>query len=311
MTAHVVYSALDAETPATLSADVIGSVIREDIGFAGLLMSDDLSMKALAGSLGERAAGAQEAEQLEERQVVAHEHEAGGVDEDADVDAVVVLEAQCLEQRSPRRHDAAQRLVEFRKFWKIGAQERLRREHCHSPAAPLKSSLHQVRFVGLACEAGLEQVLVAAPGGQRLGPRGGRHDIVGQAVALFHLLEPPVAAALRHPELVGAVADAVAPGVGRVGDRDPPAEGEAAGADLQDVAFKGQPSRPAPRGLRAAQVDEPVALADPDPAAMLPADPLQGDAAIAAQPGERRGVVDPGALDRRLPRSERHRDDAD
>jgi beta-N-acetylhexosaminidase len=33
-------------------------VIREDIGFAGLLMSDDLSMKALAGSLGERAGGA-------------------------------------------------------------------------------------------------------------------------------------------------------------------------------------------------------------------------------------------------------------
>jgi beta-N-acetylhexosaminidase len=58
MTAHVVYSALDPETPATLSADIIGSVIREDIGFAGLLMSDDLSMKALAGSLGERAGGA-------------------------------------------------------------------------------------------------------------------------------------------------------------------------------------------------------------------------------------------------------------
>jgi beta-N-acetylhexosaminidase len=55
MTAHVVYSALDADAPATLSARVIQSVIREDIGFAGLLMSDDLSMNALAGSLGQRA----------------------------------------------------------------------------------------------------------------------------------------------------------------------------------------------------------------------------------------------------------------
>jgi beta-N-acetylhexosaminidase len=54
MTAHVVYSALDADAPATLSASVIQSVIREDIGFGGLLMSDDLSMNALAGSLGER-----------------------------------------------------------------------------------------------------------------------------------------------------------------------------------------------------------------------------------------------------------------
>jgi beta-N-acetylhexosaminidase len=55
MTAHVVYSALDPHAPATLSASIIKSVIREDIGFGGLLMSDDLSMNALAGSLGDRA----------------------------------------------------------------------------------------------------------------------------------------------------------------------------------------------------------------------------------------------------------------
>jgi beta-N-acetylhexosaminidase len=58
MTAHVVYTALDADAPATLSARVIQSVIRDDIGFGGLLMSDDLSMNALAGTLGERASGA-------------------------------------------------------------------------------------------------------------------------------------------------------------------------------------------------------------------------------------------------------------
>jgi beta-N-acetylhexosaminidase len=50
MTAHVVYTALDAERPATTSAKVIRDVIRGDIGFGGLLMSDDLGMKALVGS---------------------------------------------------------------------------------------------------------------------------------------------------------------------------------------------------------------------------------------------------------------------
>lgn len=51
MTAHVVYSAIDADAPCTLSATVIGEVVRKQIGFDGLLMSDDLSMKALDASL--------------------------------------------------------------------------------------------------------------------------------------------------------------------------------------------------------------------------------------------------------------------
>jgi beta-N-acetylhexosaminidase len=58
MTAHVVYAAIDKTAPATLSKKVIQSIIRKHIGFRGLLMSDDLSMKALSGSLGERASGA-------------------------------------------------------------------------------------------------------------------------------------------------------------------------------------------------------------------------------------------------------------
>jgi beta-N-acetylhexosaminidase len=49
MTAHVVYTALDAQHCATLSPRVIAEVIRGFIGFDGLLMSDDLGMKALAG----------------------------------------------------------------------------------------------------------------------------------------------------------------------------------------------------------------------------------------------------------------------
>jgi len=58
MTAHVVYEALDSENPATTSAQVIRDVIRGHIGFAGLLISDDLSMKALSGSFEERSRAA-------------------------------------------------------------------------------------------------------------------------------------------------------------------------------------------------------------------------------------------------------------
>jgi beta-N-acetylhexosaminidase len=54
MTAHVVFSALDAAQPATTSATIIQQVIRGVIGFQGLLMSDDVSMNALAGSIAER-----------------------------------------------------------------------------------------------------------------------------------------------------------------------------------------------------------------------------------------------------------------
>ena len=55
MTAHIVYSAIDAAQPATLSRTVIAEVIRGEIGFTGLLLSDDLSMKALKGGLDELA----------------------------------------------------------------------------------------------------------------------------------------------------------------------------------------------------------------------------------------------------------------
>src|SRR6202047_5384626 len=54
MTAHVVFSALDPAQPATTSATMVDQVIRGVIGFQGLLMSDDVSMNALAGSIAER-----------------------------------------------------------------------------------------------------------------------------------------------------------------------------------------------------------------------------------------------------------------
>jgi len=55
MSAHVVYRAWDEAQCATLSARVIGDIIRGRIGFDGLLMSDDLGMHALSGSFAERA----------------------------------------------------------------------------------------------------------------------------------------------------------------------------------------------------------------------------------------------------------------
>jgi len=55
MTAHVVYTAFDAERPATTSPTVIREVIRGRLGFDGVLVSDDLSMKALGGRFEDRA----------------------------------------------------------------------------------------------------------------------------------------------------------------------------------------------------------------------------------------------------------------
>lgn len=58
MTAHIVYQALDPERPATCSPRVIDSVIRGEIGFDGVLVSDDVSMKALTGAFEERTRAA-------------------------------------------------------------------------------------------------------------------------------------------------------------------------------------------------------------------------------------------------------------
>ena len=55
MVAHVVYTAWDPDLPASLSSTIIGQVIRERIGFDGLLMTDDLGMHALSGDFGVRA----------------------------------------------------------------------------------------------------------------------------------------------------------------------------------------------------------------------------------------------------------------
>lgn len=58
MTAHIVYMAIDQKAPATVSPLMISEVIRNEIGFDGVLVSDDLSMQALGGEIGERARAA-------------------------------------------------------------------------------------------------------------------------------------------------------------------------------------------------------------------------------------------------------------
>ncbi len=61
ITAHVVYSAIDPDAPGTTSATIINDIIRGWIGFKGFLMSDDLSMEALSGTIADRAVAAVEA----------------------------------------------------------------------------------------------------------------------------------------------------------------------------------------------------------------------------------------------------------
>jgi beta-N-acetylhexosaminidase len=58
MTAHVVFEAIDPRRPATTSPKVIRDIIRGEIGFEGLLVSDDLSMSALEGPLNTRTKAA-------------------------------------------------------------------------------------------------------------------------------------------------------------------------------------------------------------------------------------------------------------
>ena len=54
MSAHIVFTAIDRNGPATTSAKVVKEIMRGKIGYDGLIISDDLSMKALSGSFAEK-----------------------------------------------------------------------------------------------------------------------------------------------------------------------------------------------------------------------------------------------------------------
>lgn len=96
MTAHVVYEALDAENCATHSHDVI-AMIRHEIGFDGLLMTDDLSMQALKGSFAERTRRALDAG----CDVILHCHG------DPGEMAVIATEAGAMSPKAALRAEAA------------------------------------------------------------------------------------------------------------------------------------------------------------------------------------------------------------
>ncbi|HVI13543.1 MAG TPA: beta-N-acetylhexosaminidase [Pseudolabrys sp.] len=97
MTAHVVFSAIDPVAPATTSVTIVRQVIRGFIGFQGLLMSDDISMNALSGTVAERSHAALTAG----CDVVLH---CNGVLTEM---AAVAAEAPELAGESARRADAA------------------------------------------------------------------------------------------------------------------------------------------------------------------------------------------------------------
>jgi beta-N-acetylhexosaminidase len=110
MTAHVVFSAIDALAPATTSGTMVREVIRGFIGFDGLLMSDDISMNALSGTLSERSAASLAAGcdivlhcngKLDEmREVAASVPELGG-------EAALRAEAAIKARRVPQDFDVA------------------------------------------------------------------------------------------------------------------------------------------------------------------------------------------------------------
>jgi beta-N-acetylhexosaminidase len=113
MTAHVVYEAIDPKRPATTSPLVVRDVIRKEIGFDGLLMTDDLSMKALAGPLAQRAKSAQFAG----CDIVLHCN--GGMDEMKEV----ASEAKPLEKGPLKRAEAALAQIATREEFDAAAGE--------------------------------------------------------------------------------------------------------------------------------------------------------------------------------------------
>ncbi|MCX8997563.1 beta-N-acetylhexosaminidase [Rhizobiaceae bacterium BDR2-2] len=112
MSAHVVYTALDPDHPATTSRYVIDKIIRGHIGFDGLLMSDDISMNALKGTIAERA----RAIAANGCDMVLHCH--GDMDEMKDVAAAVPVlsgkalrRAKAVEAALGRKDDADEQAI--------------------------------------------------------------------------------------------------------------------------------------------------------------------------------------------------------
>jgi beta-N-acetylhexosaminidase len=127
MTAHVVYTAIDPIAPATTSVTVVRDVIRDWLGFSGLLMSDDISMGALSGALDQRSRAAIAAG----CELVLHCN--GELNEMEEVAATVpVLEGEAAvradsalaRRRVLGKHDAAELRVEWTTLMDAATQSR-------------------------------------------------------------------------------------------------------------------------------------------------------------------------------------------
>lgn len=122
MTAHVVFSAIDPAGPATTSGKVVEEVIRGEIGFDGLLISDDISMKALSGDFGAKAAAILAAGV----DIVLH---CNGVMEEM---TAAAAKAKALEGAARRRADSAMAVIGAKNE---GAEDELRAEFAEYFAA--------------------------------------------------------------------------------------------------------------------------------------------------------------------------------
>jgi beta-N-acetylhexosaminidase len=108
MTCHVVFSAIDDSAPATLSAEVIGTIVRGRIGFDGALMTDDISMGALSGGVRERAEAALRAGcdlVLHCNGEMAEMQDVAGASPELSGDALRRTEAALAWTREPAEHD--------------------------------------------------------------------------------------------------------------------------------------------------------------------------------------------------------------
>ena len=107
MTAHIVMEAIDPDRPATVSPTVM-QVIREEIGFDGLMMTDDISMEALSGTPGERSAAALAAGcdlVLHSSGYMPHMEEIAAAIRPMDADALRRADAALAQRRRPQEID--------------------------------------------------------------------------------------------------------------------------------------------------------------------------------------------------------------
>lgn len=118
MTAHVIYRSLDPEAPATQSSKIIRGLIREEWGYNGLIITDDINMNALEGSIEDRSRRALEAG----CEVICHCN-GDRSDMEAVARASIALEADALDH-ALRARDIANK--EPKPFDRLSAEERLK-----------------------------------------------------------------------------------------------------------------------------------------------------------------------------------------